>query len=230
MENTQTKIQLPSDVISPTDIYRLIREIDTLDNYFRQAEIRNGGTPQSPPRYSRLLDSLVTLNGINVLEATERTNLLSNLQQISENSPVMHMSFSVDPPGAYIQKIVSWLRENLQGDILLRTGLQPNIGAGCVVRTTNHAYDFSLRKYFETKREYFGQKLHEAVASQDDHFADQLDPKILSEMPVDKVDVAKAEAPRVTQASQQSAPTVQPTQSEKTPVQQDTLQQNGVAS
>lgn len=213
MNDTQTQILLPNDVISPTDIYRLIRELEVLDNFFRQSEIRSGGTPQSPPRYSRLLDSVVTRNEINLLDQSARDSLLESMRTLSETAPVIHMSFSVDPPGAYIQKIVAWLRENLQQDILLRTGLQPNIGAGCVVRTTNHAYDFSLRKYFDSKREYFGQKLHDAVAAQDKHFDDQLDPQILSQTPVDQVDVANAKAPE--QAKQD-----EPTQETPQAVQQ----------
>ena len=211
MNDTQTKITLPNDVVSPTDVYRLIRELDMLDDYFRQAEIRSGGTAQAPPRYSRLLDSAVTLNGVNLLDAQQRQNLLQIFKEISETSPVLHMSFSVDPPGAYVQKIVGWLRENLQSDILLRIGLQPSIGAGCVVRTTNHAYDFSLRKYFDSKRDYFGQKLHEAVAAQDTSFGDALDPNILSQAPIDQVDVANAQAPVATNEPQQvTVETAQP--------------------
>ena len=36
---------LPVSVVSPTDIARLLREIDNIDNFFRQAEIRSGGQP-----------------------------------------------------------------------------------------------------------------------------------------------------------------------------------------
>ncbi len=203
MNETQTQLKLPNDVISPTDIYRLIRELDMLDDFFRQSEIRTGGTPQAPPRYSRLLDSVVTLNEVNLLDTRQRQVLLDQFKEISEHSPVLHMSFSVDPPGAYVQKIVAWLRENIQADILLRVGLQPNIGAGCVVRTNNHAYDFSLRKFFDSKREYFGKKLHDAVAAQDTSFGDALDPNILSQAPINQVDVANAQAPAVTQSTPQ---------------------------
>lgn len=227
MNETQTKIKLPNDVVSPTDIYRLLREIEMLDEFFRQAQIRTGGTPQAPPRYSRLLDSVVTLNEVNLLEEHQRQELVDVFQHIAQTSPVLHMSFSVDPPGAYVQKIVAWLRENLQDDILLRVGLQPNIGAGCVVRTTNHAYDFSLRKFFDSKREYFGQKLHEAVAAQDKTFGDALDPQILSQAPVDKIDVAAAQAPRVkNEASEQSEPQTAATKTEQVKQPNERIEQH----
>lgn len=168
MEPTQTQSQnrfvVPIAVVSPTDIARLIRELENLDEYFRQAAIRQGGTPQAAPRYSRLLDELVVANGANLLDATHRDAVLGQLRILSQSAPVMHISFSVDPPGPYVQKIVAWLREHIHPYIIVRVGLQPNIGAGCVVRTTNRSFDFSLRKYFDSKHEFFMQKLHEVVA------------------------------------------------------------------
>ena len=63
----QPELVVPIAVVSPTDVARLIREIENLDEYFRQTSIRQGGAPQSPPRYSRLLDEVVVANGINCL-------------------------------------------------------------------------------------------------------------------------------------------------------------------
>ncbi len=157
---------LPTDVVSPTDVARLNRELENLDEFFRQSEIRQGGTPQSAPRYSRLLDSVVVANGLNLLQRSDRESLIEKMKHLKEHAPVMHISFSVDPPGPYVQKIVYWLRKNIQGLILVRVGLQPNIGAGCVVRTTNKSFDFSLRRFFTSKRDFFAKKLH-AVVSED---------------------------------------------------------------
>jgi hypothetical protein len=164
MENKD--LTLPKDVVSPTDVARLTRELENLDEYFRQSAIREGGEAQAAPRYSRLLDSVVVANELNLLQKDHRASLLDSLRHLSAHAPVMHISFSVDPPGPYVQKIVTWLRENIQGVILVRVGLQPNIGAGCVVRTTNKSFDFSLRRFFDNKREFFAEKLHEAVSTE----------------------------------------------------------------
>jgi hypothetical protein len=161
MENKQ--IILPISIVSPTDIARLEREVANLDEYFRQTEIRTGEVP-AVPRYSRLLDELIVANELNLLESGDRTKLSDILKQLDKKAPVLHISFSADPPGAYIQKIVGWLRDNIDGFILVRVGLQPNIGAGCMVRTANKAYDFSLRKYFDSKHDFFAKKLHEVLA------------------------------------------------------------------
>lgn len=168
MENakaTQQQLILPTSIVSPTDIARLLREIQNIDEFFRQSEIRVGGTPNSLPRYSRLLDELVVGNNLNLLQRDHRQWLEAAMTRIKETAPVLHMSFSVDPPGAYVQKIVTWLRENIGPMVLVSVGLQPNIGAGCVVRTTNKAFDFSLRKFFDSKHEFFMEKLHEVLSA-----------------------------------------------------------------
>ena len=163
MENKNSLV-LPIAVVSPTDLARLDREIDNLDEFFRQSAIRTGGSPQSAPRYSRLLDEVVVANGLNLLQQAERDSLKTKIKQKLVKAPVMHISFSVDPPGPYVQKIVFWLRNNIQDDILVSVGLQPNIGAGCVVRTTNKSFDLSLRSFFDSKHEFFMNKLHQVVA------------------------------------------------------------------
>lgn len=161
MENNQ--LILPIAIVSPTDIARIERELSNLDEYFRQTEIRTGHVPEVP-RYSRLLDELIIANKLNLLNVNDRDKLTATLKLLEQKAPVMHISFSADPPGPYIQKIVGWLRDNIDGFILVRVGLQPNIGAGCMVRTTNKAYDFSLRKYFDSKQDFFRKKLHEVLA------------------------------------------------------------------
>jgi F0F1-type ATP synthase delta subunit len=43
---------------------------------------------------------------------------------------------------------VTWLRANIHPQALVQVGLQPNIAAGCVVRTANKQFDLSLRQSF----------------------------------------------------------------------------------
>lgn len=158
---------LPVSIISPTDIARLKREIDGIDNYFAQAQIREGGQQQvAMPRMSKLMDQLAAENKLNMLQNDHRAYVVKTLENLQASAPVLHVSFSVDPPGSYVQKIVYWLRMNVHGQVLVTVGLQPNIGAGCIVRTTNKIFDFSLREYFNEKRDFFIQKMHEAISEE----------------------------------------------------------------
>lgn len=159
---------LPVSIMSPTDVARLLREIESIDNFFRQSAIRAAGTQDAMPRMSKLLDQLAADNQLNVLQEEHRKYVVDSLEILHTSAPVMHMSFSIDPPGPYVQKIVTWLRRNVHAQVLVTIGLQPNIGAGCVVRTTNKIFDFSLREYFNDKRGFFIEKMHEAIAEQPD--------------------------------------------------------------
>lgn len=159
---------LPVSIVSPTDIARLTREIEAIDAFFRQEAIRQAGQQNALPRMSKLMDQLTADNQLNLLQTDHRQYVVDSLEILHESAPVLHMSFSVDPPGPYVQKIVAWLRKNIHPQVLVTVGLQPNIGAGCVVRTTNRLFDFSLREYFNDKREFFIGKLHEAIVGQAD--------------------------------------------------------------
>ncbi len=163
MAPNETSIALPTSIVSPTDIARLAREMDDLDNFFAQQEIRQGGAPTAMPRVSKLMDQLAADNQLNLLHESERGQLKGLLDSLHQSAPVLHISFSVDPPGPYVQKIVDWLRRNIHQHVLVTVGLQPNIGAGCVVRTTNKLFDFSLREFFTQKRDFFIEKLHQAI-------------------------------------------------------------------
>lgn len=156
---------LPVSVISPTDIARLLREIESIDDFFRQATIREGGEPTGVmPQTSKLMDQVISSNELNLLQVEDRAGIVVSLDAMSKSAPVLHISFSVDPPGSHVQKIVSWLRSNIDATTLVTVGLQPNIGAGCVVRTTNRIFDMSLRDFFARKRQFFVDKLHIAIA------------------------------------------------------------------
>jgi F0F1-type ATP synthase delta subunit len=154
---------LPVSIVSPTDVARLAREVESVENFFREQAIRQPGQPTGMPRLSKLMDQLVTDNQLNLLQDADRKVISDVLDKLHASAPIMHISFSVDPPGPYVQKIVTWLRRNIHPYVLVTVGLQPNIGAGCVVRTTNKMFDFSLREYFSQKRGFFIEKLHEAI-------------------------------------------------------------------
>lgn len=159
---TEYSLQLPSLVVGPADVVRLRRELENLSEYLHQAELRKPGkTAAKLPKTSRLLDSLAEQNHIQLLKSGERERLHRFLSDILENSPVVHISFAVDPSSAFTGKIVTWFRQNISPTVLVQLGLQPSIGAGCIVRTPNHSYDLSLRHRFTERRAALLEKLKE---------------------------------------------------------------------
>src|SRR5688572_2046919 len=145
---------LPVQVFGVVEVRRLGREVEQLDEYLRQASIREGGEKQTTlPRATRLLDLTASENHLNLLDKDDRKTLATYLKEVLEKAPTVHMSFASDPSAAFLEKIVGWLRNNVHPLILVRLGLQPSIAAGCVIRTANHSFDFSLRHRFTEERQ-----------------------------------------------------------------------------
>jgi hypothetical protein len=166
----KNSVVLPVSIVSPMDIARLVREIDSIDDYFRQEKIRNGEEvqPNQMSQISKLMDQLVSTNQLNLSQELDRQKIVDELAFMSSSAPILHISFSVDPPGSHIQKIIAWLRTNIDQNALVTIGLQPNIGAGCVVRSTNKLFDMSLREFFADKRQFFIEKIHQSLADPTD--------------------------------------------------------------
>jgi hypothetical protein len=158
-------VGLPMLVASPVDVGRLIRELEQIDNTLLQLGLRAGGAEVKMPKTSHLMDQTVQLNKLNLLQADDRGRLQQFLAAVKKQSPVLHMSFSADPSPAFIEKLMVWLRREIHPAVLLTIGLQPTIGAGCILRTTNKYFDFSLRQDFLKKRDLLLAKLSAPVVS-----------------------------------------------------------------
>lgn len=144
---------LPALVASPADVGRLIHELKLIDEALLQLGLRDGGTAVKMPKTSQLMDLMIQLNKLNLLRAADRAALGQYLATVRQKAPVLHISFSVDPSPAFTEKLMIWLRREIYPHALLTIGLQPGIGAGCIVRSTNKYFDFSLRQDFVKKRE-----------------------------------------------------------------------------
>ncbi len=162
MEHNSSKIlALPTNVVGRIDIGRLLREVDALDSFIEASAIREPGTQPPMPKTSRLLDEILLQNKLNALVNVDRLRLKEFLEAVKAEAPVLHMSFGADPSPLFAQKLIKWLREEIHPLVLLQVGLQPTIGAGCVVRSTNKQFDFSLRQRLRKQRDILIRKINE---------------------------------------------------------------------
>jgi len=161
------QLRLPTLVFGIVEIRRLRRELEALEDFVKQAEIREPGKQPQMPRTSRLLDALATDNNMQLLQSEHRTYLTNFLQAVEKEAPNVHISFAVDPSSAFTVKIVTWLRDNIHPFTLLEVGLQPTIAAGCIVRTTNKIFDFSLRERFTNSHDLLIKSLESVTGSSD---------------------------------------------------------------
>jgi hypothetical protein len=144
---------LPGSIASKIDTGRLLREIEAYDDHMHQEALRK--STDSLPKYdfSNMLNELFAVNNIDPVHAAQCQRAMDFIKYVHDTAPVMHMSFSADPSPLFTKKLVTWMRKEIHPLVLVQVGLQPNIGAGCIVRTTNKQFDFSLRQRFKQKRE-----------------------------------------------------------------------------
>lgn len=155
MKNEDKKaptIILPLRLVTSVDLARVARELKTLDDWLTQAGLRQTGKPVSAPKTSTTLEELAAANNVSLLEAADRERLIALLADFSEHAPRIHMSFAVEPSASFLNRMIVWLRTNINPHILLEIGLQPTLAAGCSVRTVNKMFDLSLRHRFVDSR------------------------------------------------------------------------------
>ena len=142
---------LPGQIISQADIVRISREMEEVNEFFLQAEIR-AANAKNLPQTTQQLGLLVEENKLNLLQAEDREKLKKFIDLVKTKAPVVHASFATDPKPDFLMKLVTWFRTEAHPLVLLHIGLQPNIAAGCIIRTTNKYFDFSFLEHFKKSK------------------------------------------------------------------------------
>jgi F0F1-type ATP synthase delta subunit len=157
------RLRLPNTVVSPIDVARLLRELESLNDFFVSVKNRQSGTAMQLPKLSRQLDQLSHDNQLNLLDEAHRGGLDRELKEIYERAPKLHISFASEPSAKPFEQILIWMRKNIHPHALITIGLQPAIAAGCVIRTSNRIFDLSLRASLEQERPYLARLIKGAV-------------------------------------------------------------------
>lgn len=145
------ELTLPTVIASRQDITHVHRELRLFDDSAIQSVMRHDNPVKYPPISSKLR-GLVQQNQIDLRDETARKKLLISLDALKNNAPTIHISFPAEPSPEVLQKLVTWLRKEIDPRIVIRVGMQPTIAAGVIVRTPNHQFDFSLRQHLQKNK------------------------------------------------------------------------------
>lgn len=160
------KLLLPAGLSSRSDLTLVITELENIDKFLQGSALRQPGSNMQLPKTSKVFEQLVSGSNLNMLVAQDRLYLAKSLNWLRSNAPMIHVSFATDPSPVFVQKLTEWLRINIAPFLFIQIGLHPNIGAGCVVRTTNKYFDFTLRKRFAKHRELLMQQIKTGTSEQ----------------------------------------------------------------
>lgn len=148
----EAHLALSPSLVSPSDVSHLIRELEKLEASLLQLKAREMSTKIELPTSTAHMQEMVEHNKLNLQHANDRQALMAFLVSIKKQAPLLHISFSTEPTPAFLAQLTAWLRHEINPTVLFTVGLQPAIGAGCMVRTTNKFFDLSLRQTFIQKR------------------------------------------------------------------------------
>jgi F0F1-type ATP synthase delta subunit len=151
-------LTLPTVIASRQDITHVHRELRLFDDAAMQSVMRHDNPVKFPPISSKLR-GLVQQNQVDLREEAERKKLLATLDKLKNNAPTIHISFPAEPSPEVLQKLVTWLRKEIDPRIVIRVGMQPTIAAGVIVRTPNHQFDFSLRQHLQKHKDKLVERL-----------------------------------------------------------------------
>lgn len=145
---------LPEMLYVRSDVNRLLREIEALEESTHAAKVR----PEEQKAPSRLLQQIIDTN-VHDGVAPSYQELKRVLTKLHDSAPVVQLSFAANPTSEFMARIVSWFRSEVHPYVMVQIGLQPSIAAGCVVRTPNQYFDLTMRKHFQQKRDVLVQQL-----------------------------------------------------------------------
>jgi hypothetical protein len=147
-------ILLPDSIVSPLDFGQILRELFALDQFLSASKAAS-----KLPFTSPALNAIIKQADINPLMAADRTRLTKQLQFVRRTAPAVQISFASQPSRQALRVLVRWFRENGHPNTLISVGIQPNIAGGCVLRTANKEFDFSLQKLFQQNKPRLAKQL-----------------------------------------------------------------------
>lgn len=151
--DTAAQLHLPPAIVSSGDIRRLGRDLASLEETLQAMRLRAAPEPPGKlPRLSPQLEEFAAVNRLDLLDDTQRQQARGYIEDVVAYAPVLHLSFASEPTRAFLTQIVVWLRSNISSAVIVEVGLEPGIAAGCILRTANRQFDFSLRRHLEAQR------------------------------------------------------------------------------
>lgn len=158
-QNQKDPLRLPTGVVSTGDARRLRRDLAALEEILQAIRLRTNAPVAKLPRLSRALEEFAGTNRLNLLLPDDRHHAEVFMDYVIKQAPVLKISFASEATRKFTTEIVLWLRANFDSEMLVEIGLEPAIAAGCMVRTTNKMFDFSLLKHLQEQRPLLMEKL-----------------------------------------------------------------------
>ncbi len=136
---------LPPSIVSQADVTRLLRELESYEEVAEQRSLAKGAAKAAKPvRYSDHLRAVADELSLELSRRADRQKLLRFLEYVRTKTPVISVYFAREPSYETQTRLVTWFRREVHPQALLDVGVRPSIIGGCIVRSANRYFDYSL--------------------------------------------------------------------------------------
>ncbi|MBA3679304.1 hypothetical protein H0W80_03915 [Candidatus Saccharibacteria bacterium] len=91
------------------------------------------------------LQEFTQANNISVFTTTTQANLASYFKRLLQSAPQISLVMAALPNSEEQAELIGWLRSHIHPQAFMHIAQNSDLLAGCIVRTDNMVYDFSLR-------------------------------------------------------------------------------------
>lgn len=134
---------LPNRVVTRRDVIETAREFERLrDNLAAQAVEGSHVEVLDPSERAR---SVMEENNIQELTSETANKLQAELQALADHAPMFRFVFAGEPEFDFLQRLITWIRNELHSSGLILYSIQPQIAGGFILTTDQRRYDHSWR-------------------------------------------------------------------------------------
>lgn len=157
-EAKHTKLTFPSNLITRSDVSRLVRELEHLADVLQGQRVR-GETETKLPPLSQSTTDFLELNEVKITNEKSLETVRQKINTIEDRLPAVHMTFASEIDSESLQQLVTWLRTEIHPQVLINTSIQPNLIGGVYLRTPDHVHDFSIKTLLMGQRQLIVKQL-----------------------------------------------------------------------
>ena len=152
------KLELPPEITTPTELKTVRLELaDYIGNQQHRAALTKVGT--KPARSKPVSAELAA-----VLKAwsapADLDDLAGQLDQLIAHASTITLSLPAQASIEFRQRLIGWLRTEIKPNLLVNLTVNPEIGGGVIIRTTNHVYDLSFKSRLLASRKLIPELVH----------------------------------------------------------------------
>jgi hypothetical protein len=162
-QSNDQNFQLPASLAQPVDLNRMIRDLELISEHLGQEALKDPNK-KIPVNLPDKIKDISEKYHIDVSDKKQRENLLAWMKHLREIAPVVNVSFGSEASDQVTQKVTAWFRQEIHPYCLVVVGLEPDIGVGSMVRTSNRVFDFSLKTKIKNSTDLFEQAINEVRA------------------------------------------------------------------